>query len=251
MIGYTNVSEIFEKIGQQAIMGYSVNIQVEIAAACAMAGQGAVGVVQTGAVGTEPMQKAWRPRAWPGSVLHCLPVPQAQDEGADGSDRGRAAAPFRRAGARMAPFHQIAVPAHDGIRPNGKPQPAQDVVGPRCQEGGEEGSILGRESHPGADAELPFKNRDLVTQGENLDILVPIAHRQQPQHRESVREGQIGQTEKHSRSSCRTPSLPRLKTRMVHSPQLGHDLGGWNCRQAQSASGRSRSQQQAARGGRG
>ncbi len=41
----------------------------------------------------------------------------------------------------MAPFHEIAVPAHDSIGPDEKPQAAQ---------------------------------------GENLDVLVPNAHRQQP-----------------------------------------------------------------------
>ncbi|MEV1173386.1 hypothetical protein [Nonomuraea sp. NPDC049784] len=47
----------------------------------------------------------------------------------------------------------------------------------RCQEGGEEGSVLRGESHLGVGAELAFKNRDLMTQGQYLDVLVPIAHR--------------------------------------------------------------------------
>ncbi|WP_214108284.1 hypothetical protein [Acrocarpospora catenulata] len=74
----------------------------------------------------------------------------------------------------MTPFHQIAVPPHDGIRPDEEPQPAQDVAGQRRQESGEERSILQSEPHPSADAELPFENSDLVTQGENLDLLVPM-----------------------------------------------------------------------------
>jgi hypothetical protein len=41
-----------------------------------------------------------------------------------------------------------------------------------CQERREEGSVLGREPHPGADAELPFEDGDLVAQGEDLDVLV-------------------------------------------------------------------------------
>ncbi|MFI6603628.1 hypothetical protein ACIBHX_45985 [Nonomuraea sp. NPDC050536] len=77
----------------------------------------------------------------------------------------------------MTPFHQIAVPAQDGIRPDEKPQPAQDLVRQRGQQRGEKGPVLGPESHPDAGAELPFKNGDLVAQGENLNILVPIPHR--------------------------------------------------------------------------
>ncbi|MGW0590042.1 hypothetical protein [Streptosporangium sp. NPDC002607] len=106
----------------------------------------------------------------------------------------------------MTPLHQITVPPHDGIRPDEKPQPAQDVSGQRCQEGGEEGSVLGREPRPGTDAELPFEDGDLVTQGEDLDVLVPISHREQPQRGEGVRDGEIGQAKEHDRSSCRTGS---------------------------------------------
>ncbi|WP_285703303.1 hypothetical protein [Microtetraspora sp. NBRC 16547] len=44
---------------------------------------------------------------------------------------------------------------------------------------------------------MPFKDGDLVTQGENLDILVTISQREQPQRREGVRDGEIGQAEEH------------------------------------------------------
>ncbi|GES06344.1 hypothetical protein Acor_84130 [Acrocarpospora corrugata] len=73
----------------------------------------------------------------------------------------------------MTAIHQIAVPPPDGIRPDEKPQPAQDVSGQRRQESGEKGSILRSEPHPSADAELPFEDGDLVTQGEDLDVLCP------------------------------------------------------------------------------
>ncbi|MEV4019639.1 hypothetical protein AB0J35_55070 [Nonomuraea angiospora] len=86
----------------------------------------------------------------------------------------------------MAPFHQIAVPPHDGIRPDEKPQ---DAAGQRCQEGGEEGSVLGRESHPGLCAELPFKNGDLMTQGKDLSVLVhDPPQRPQSQRSKDVRD---------------------------------------------------------------
>ncbi|MEU8196452.1 hypothetical protein AB0C10_21985 [Microbispora amethystogenes] len=72
----------------------------------------------------------------------------------------------------MTPLHQITVPAHDGIGPDEEPQATQDGAGQRCQEGSEENSILGREPRPGA--ELPFEDGDLVTQGDDLDVLVTI-----------------------------------------------------------------------------
>ncbi|MEU4332019.1 hypothetical protein [Nonomuraea dietziae] len=103
----------------------------------------------------------------------------------------------------MPPSHQIAVPAQDGIRADEEPQPAQDLAGQRCQQGSQEDSVLGRESHPGAGTELSFEN-DLVTQEEYLDVLVSSAHRQQPQRGERVRDGEVGQTKEHGRSSCRT-----------------------------------------------
>ncbi|MER6004046.1 hypothetical protein ABT120_36155 [Nonomuraea angiospora] len=118
----------------------------------------------------------------------------------------------------MTPAHQIAMPAQDGIPLNEKPQPAQNLPRRRCQEGGEEGPVLQHESHLGVSAELSFKNGDLVAQGKDLDVLVPIAHRRQPQRGEGVRYGQVGQAEERGRSSCRT-CLPflRVGTRGRHA----------------------------------
>ncbi|MFI7452837.1 hypothetical protein ACIBQX_35495 [Nonomuraea sp. NPDC049714] len=78
-----------------------------------------------------------------------------------------------------------------------KPQPAQDLAGQRGQQCDEKGSILWSESHPGISAELPLQHGDLMTQGKCLDILVPIAHRQQPKRGRSVRDGQVGQAKEH------------------------------------------------------
>jgi hypothetical protein len=36
-----------------------------------------------------------------------------------------------------------------------------------------------------------------VTQGKDLDVLVPIAHRQQPQRGEGVGDGEAGKTQQH------------------------------------------------------
>lgn len=63
----------------------------------------------------------------------------------------------------MTPFHQIAMPAHDSVRADEKPQSAKHLAGQRRQESGEEGPVLRREPHPGVGAELPFQDGDLVT----------------------------------------------------------------------------------------
>ncbi|MEO3871321.1 hypothetical protein ABGB18_21115 [Nonomuraea sp. B12E4] len=97
----------------------------------------------------------------------------------------------------MAPFHQIAVPAQDGVRPDEKPQSAQDLARQRSDEGGEKDPVLRCESRSGVGAKLPFENGDLMAQGENLDVLVSIAHGQQSQCCEAVRDGEIGQAKEH------------------------------------------------------
>jgi hypothetical protein len=45
--------------------------------------------------------------------------------------------------------------------------------------------------------ELPLQHRDLVPQGEDFDVLVAIAHRQQAEHREYVPHTQVGQPQQH------------------------------------------------------
>jgi hypothetical protein len=48
------------------------------------------------------------------------------------------------------------------------------------QQGGQKRPVGGRESRPGT-AQLPFQDRDLVAQRQNLDVFVPVAHRKEPQ----------------------------------------------------------------------
>ncbi|MEU6728458.1 hypothetical protein ABZ917_32525 [Nonomuraea wenchangensis] len=97
----------------------------------------------------------------------------------------------------MTPFHQVAVPAQDGVRADEELQSAQDLAGQRGQKRGEKGPVLGRKSHSGVGAELAFKNGDLVAQGEYLHVLIPIAHGQQPQRGERVRDGEVGKAKEH------------------------------------------------------
>lgn len=103
---------------------------------------------------------------------------QTQDEGADGADRGRAPSPLRSAGPGMPLFHDLAVPAQGGVRADDKPEPTQDRAGKRGQERCQEEAVFGGEPHPYIGAELSLQDHDLMTQSENLAILVTIAHRQ-------------------------------------------------------------------------
>jgi hypothetical protein len=43
--------------------------------------------------------------------------------------------------------------------------------------------------------QLPFEDGDLVAQREDLGVLVPVAHRQKPQQRESVGYTEVGQSQ--------------------------------------------------------
>ncbi|WP_165970233.1 hypothetical protein [Nonomuraea terrae] len=77
-----------------------------------------------------------------------------------------------------------------------------------------------------------------MTQDENLHVLVPIAHTQQKQRSECVGDGEVGQAEKHGRSSCRTwfHLLGGRSSRRHAKPWQRRDLRGWNYRQAQGSS---------------
>jgi hypothetical protein len=50
---------------------------------------------------------------------------------------------------------------------------------------------------------LTFQDRDLMPKSEDLHVFIPVTHRQQPQHRERVRDGQVAQSQQHEPTSCR------------------------------------------------
>ena len=49
-------------------------------------------------------------------------------------------------------------------------------------------------------ADLALQDEELVAQGEDLDVLVTLAHGQEPQKREGVRHSEIGQAQQHDKS---------------------------------------------------
>ncbi|MFE5586995.1 hypothetical protein [Kitasatospora sp. NPDC056531] len=121
---------------------------------------------------------------------------QAQDQDGDRSGGGRAARPLRPAEAGVALLHQVAVPAQDGVRVDQQSQATQDLARQRSEERGEQSAVLRSELRP-VRAELALKGGELMAQGEDLHILVPVAHRQQPQGSERVGNSQVCQTEQH------------------------------------------------------
>ncbi|MFJ8026109.1 hypothetical protein [Streptomyces sp. NPDC096311] len=102
----------------------------------------------------------------------------------------------------MAARDQIAVPAQHRVRTHHQPNPVQHLGGQAVRQRCQERAIAWREPNPLA-TEVALQHRDLMAQGEDLCVLVPIAHGQQAQHGERGRHGQVGQSQQHDRSSCR------------------------------------------------
>lgn len=80
----------------------------------------------------------------------------------------------------MATGQQIPVPAQHGVRPDQEPAPAEKVSREPVQQGSQERPVARGEPRPGG-AHLPLQDRDLMAQGQDLHVLVPVAYRQQAQ----------------------------------------------------------------------
>ncbi|WP_168584123.1 hypothetical protein [Saccharopolyspora sp. ASAGF58] len=83
----------------------------------------------------------------------------------------------------MAACDEVAVPAQHCVWAHHQPQPAQQIPSQPVQQHRHKRPIAWHEKHPFL-AELPLQDRDLMAQGQDLDVLVPITHRQQAQHGE-------------------------------------------------------------------
>ena len=88
------------------------------------------------------------------------------------------------------------MPAQHGVRADQKLQAAQELARQRGKQRGQESPVGRGELHL-AGTELPLKDGELMAQGEDLRVLVAIAHRQQPQGGESVRDSQVCQAKQH------------------------------------------------------
>jgi hypothetical protein len=73
-------------------------------------------------------------------------------------------------------------------------------LGPRepVEESCQESAVRRRDARP---ADLPLQDGQLMPQHEYLDVLVNIAHRQQPNEGEHARHGEVGQSQQHDRSA--------------------------------------------------
>jgi hypothetical protein len=79
----------------------------------------------------------------------------------------------------VAARQQVPVPAQHRLGPDQQPQPAEHVAREPVQQGGQERPVAGQEPRPGV-TQLPLQDHDLVAQRQDLDVLVPVAHRKKP-----------------------------------------------------------------------
>ena len=111
----------------------------------------------------------------PAGILPC----QAQHQQADGTDGPRPARALGAGPSRVAARQQVPVPAQHRLRPDQQPEPAKHVPREPVQQGGQERPVARAEPRPGL-TQLSLQDRDLVTQRQDLHLLVPVAHWKQP-----------------------------------------------------------------------
>jgi hypothetical protein len=94
-------------------------------------------------------------------------------------------------------LEQIAVPPQDRVRLHQQQQASQFVRRQAVKEAGEYGTVGGGK---GGLADLALQNQQLMTEREDLDVLLESAHRQQAQDRQDVGRSEVGQTQQHDSS---------------------------------------------------
>jgi hypothetical protein len=94
---------------------------------------------------------------------------------------------------RVPAGEQVALPAQHGVGAYQQPYPTQHVHRQPVHQRGQQRPVSRLESHPPL-AQLAVQHHDLVTQGKDLNVLVPVVHRQQTQHRERVGHAEVGQS---------------------------------------------------------
>ena len=102
-----------------------------------------------------------------------------------------------------APTHQVPVPAQQCLGPD--EEPGALGLGQQAAESGEQGPVSRTKRRSG---DLPAKNRNLVTQHDDLDCQIGGAASPQSQEFEHPGEGDIEEGQGH-----RPPSLPRRRYR--------------------------------------
>ena len=75
---------------------------------------------------------------------------------------------------------QVPAPPQHRVGADKQMDLAEQVAGEPVQQGGQERPVARAEPRPGR-TQLPLQHRDLVTQRQDLRVLVPVAQRKQPQ----------------------------------------------------------------------
>jgi hypothetical protein len=131
---------------------------------------------------------------------------QAQHQDADGTHGRRPTPPRGSAPGSVPPFDQVAVPTQHRVGTDQQPHPAKRLGSQPVQQCRQQSPV--RRSEPDLPfAQLAFQYGNLVAQDQDLGVLVPIARGKKTHERERVRHRQVGQSQQHSRSSCRDDRL--------------------------------------------
>lgn len=85
----------------------------------------------------------------------------------------------------------------DGVRAYQQEKVAQLVHREVVEQAGEDSAVSGAECGL---ADLTLQDQQLMPQRQDLDVFVPVAHRQQAKEREGVGCGEVGQAQQHDRS---------------------------------------------------
>jgi hypothetical protein len=95
----------------------------------------------------------------------------------------------------VASAQELAVPAQHSVSADDQMDLMKPHLGEALQQCGEQ-----RPVGPGRMwlAYLPLQHDELVAQRQDLQILLPIAHRQQPYEAEGGRQGEVRQSQQHS-----------------------------------------------------
>ncbi|MGC9671303.1 hypothetical protein ACNTMW_32760 [Planosporangium sp. 12N6] len=95
------------------------------------------------------------------------------------------------------------MPLEDRVGPDQQPQTPQGRPWQRVQKRGQPRPI-GRFEPDLLPAELALQHCELMTQRQDLNVLVAIAAWQQSQQREQVRDAQVRQSKEHESASSRS-----------------------------------------------
>jgi hypothetical protein len=142
---------------------------------------------------TEDREFAVDPSVAPPTVL----AGQSQDESLDAAAGRWTAGPLSTGGVGVA-AHEVPVPPQNRVRGDDQVQLPELGPGEPVEERGQESAIRRGDTWP---VDLPLQDGQLVPQRQYLDVLVNVAHRQQPYEGEHARHGEVGQSQQHGRSA--------------------------------------------------